>query len=180
MAPTHLTDNDMGGVGCKAARRGLDRKGKELIRRLESTRMVLDLAHASPTGVRRRRCDGQAPRGGVAHRCCWHVRERTEPERRSTTSGRDNRWSRRHRLLGNRDVWHGCRAIARAIRHAVNVMGIDHVGPWLRLRRRRRRTLRHDRAGRGHRRTYRRRVQRRRDRRVMGGNVIRLLLATLP
>jgi membrane dipeptidase len=47
MAPTHFFDNDMGGSAHGVEKGGLTEKGKEMIRRMEAKRMIVDLAHAS-------------------------------------------------------------------------------------------------------------------------------------
>ena len=128
MAPTHLADNDMGGSAQGTTKGGLTAKGQELLRRLEAKRMVVDLAHSSPqafddaiatvtrpvvvshTGVvgtcanGRNLSDDQlkavARNGGVVGIGYWET----------ATCGSD------------------AASIARAIRHAVNVAGISHVG----------------------------------------------------
>jgi microsomal dipeptidase-like Zn-dependent dipeptidase len=128
MAPTHLSDNDIGGSAHGIEKGGLTDRGKELVRRMESTRMIVDLAHASArtfddviamstrpvvvshTGVRgtcdnvRNLSDDQlravAMTGGIVGIGYWET----------ATCGRD------------------AVAVARAIRHAINVAGLAHVG----------------------------------------------------
>jgi membrane dipeptidase len=51
MAPTHFFDNDLGGSAHGAEKGGLTDKGKEMIRRMEAKRMIVDLAHASPAVI---------------------------------------------------------------------------------------------------------------------------------
>ncbi|HVF55297.1 MAG TPA: dipeptidase [Pyrinomonadaceae bacterium] len=128
MAPTHFFDNDWGGSAHGVAKGGLTEKGREMIRRMEAKGMLVDLAHASPrtiddalaivtkpvvvshTGVRGT-CDntrnlsddqlkGIAATGGVVGIGYWDA----------AVCGTD------------------ARAVARAIRHAANVMGAQHVG----------------------------------------------------
>jgi microsomal dipeptidase-like Zn-dependent dipeptidase len=128
MAPTHFFDNDLGGSAHGVNKGGLTEKGREMIRRMEEKRMIVDLAHASlqtfndvlsiatrpvvvsHTGVKGT-CDNQrnltddqlravARTGGVVGIGYWDT----------ATCGAD------------------ARAIARAIRHAVSVAGLDHVG----------------------------------------------------
>jgi membrane dipeptidase len=127
MAPTHFTDNDLGGSASGVSKGGLTDMGKELVRRMESRGMIVDLAHASArtiddvvaiatrplvvshTGVRgtcdnaRNLSDSQltaiAGKGGVIGIGYWtHAICSVDP-----------------------------RSIGRAIRHAVSVAGIDHV-----------------------------------------------------
>lgn len=124
----HFFDNEMGGSAHGAQKHGLTDRGRELVQQMEARRVFLDLAHASPaviddvlqmatrpvfvshTGVkgtcdnRRNLSDDQLRRiammGGVIGIGFWDT----------ATCGRD------------------ARAIARAIRHAVSIAGIDHIG----------------------------------------------------
>jgi len=128
MAPTHFFDNDIGGSAHGVNKGGLTEKGREMIRRMEEKRMIVDLAHASEktfedavmmatrpvvvshTGVRgtcdnaRNLSDDQiravAKTGGVIGIGYWDT----------ATCGRD------------------AKAIAKAIRYAVDIAGVDHIG----------------------------------------------------
>jgi membrane dipeptidase len=51
MAPTHFFDNDIGGSAHGVAKGGLTDKGREMIRRMEEKKMIVDLAHASPQTI---------------------------------------------------------------------------------------------------------------------------------
>lgn len=127
MAPTHFFDNDIGGSAHGVAKGGLSDKGREMIRRMEAKKMIVDLAHASPqtiddvlaiatrpvvvshTGVKgtcdntRNLSDDQlkaiAKTGGVIGIGFWDT----------AVCGTD------------------ARAIARAIRYTANLVGVDHV-----------------------------------------------------
>jgi membrane dipeptidase len=128
MAPTHFFDNDIGGSAHGVEKGGLTEKGKEMIRRMETKHMIVDVAHASAqtiddvlaiatrpvvvshTGVRGT-CDNQrnlsdeqlkgiARTGGVIGIGYWDT----------AVCGTD------------------AKAIAKAIRYAANVVGVDHVG----------------------------------------------------
>lgn len=128
MAPTHFFDNDIGGSAHGVEKGGLTDKGKEMIRRMEAKRMIVDLAHASArtiddvlalaarpvvvshTGVKGT-CDNQrnlsddqlkgvARTGGVIGIGYWET----------AVCGKDTN------------------AIAKAVRYAANVVGVDHVG----------------------------------------------------
>jgi microsomal dipeptidase-like Zn-dependent dipeptidase len=127
MAPTHFYDNEWGGSAHGVNKTGLTEKGREMIRRMEARGMLVDLAHASAatiddvvavstrplvvshTGVRgtcdnnRNLSDEQlrkiAAKGGVVGIGYWDA----------ATCGRD------------------ARAVALAIRHAANVIGVEHV-----------------------------------------------------
>jgi membrane dipeptidase len=127
MAPSHFFDTEIGGSAHGVSRGGLTPLGEEWVRRMETRKMVIDLAHASSaviddvlrlatrpvvvshTGVRGT-CDNQrnlsdaqlakiADNGGVIGIGVWDT----------AVCGGD------------------ARAIAKAIEHAVNVAGREHV-----------------------------------------------------
>ncbi len=128
MSPSHFFDNAFGGSAHGMVKGGLTRAGREMIRRMDERSMILDLSHASGptiddalavarrpvvvshTGVRGT-CDnarnlsdeqirGIAGTGGLVGIGFW-----------PTATGGDD-----------------AAAIARAVRHAVGVAGIEHVG----------------------------------------------------
>ena len=128
MAPTHFFDNDIGGSAHGIQKGGLTEKGKEMVRRMEAKHMIVDVAHASAqtiddvlaiatrpvvvshTGVRGT-CDNQrnlsddqlkgiARTGGVIGIGYWDT----------ASCGKD------------------AKAIAKAIRYAANLIGVDHIG----------------------------------------------------
>ena len=127
LAPTHFYDNEWGGSAHGVNKTGLTEKGREMVRRAEARGMLVDLAHASEqtfedvvavatrplvvshTGVkgtcdnRRNLSDEQlrkiAAKGGVIGIGYWDA----------ATCGRD------------------ARAVARAVRHAASVVGVEHV-----------------------------------------------------
>ncbi|HVG18770.1 MAG TPA: dipeptidase [Blastocatellia bacterium] len=127
MAPTHFFDNDIGGSAHGVGKVGLSEKGREMIRRMEARRMIVDVAHASSktiddvlaiatrpvvvshTGVKGT-CDnsrnlgdeqlkGIANTGGVIGIGYWDT----------AVCGAD------------------AHAIARAIRYTANLVGVEHV-----------------------------------------------------
>jgi membrane dipeptidase len=51
MAPTHFFDNDIGGSSAGVDKTGLTDKGREMVRRMESRHMLVDLAHAAPRTI---------------------------------------------------------------------------------------------------------------------------------
>ncbi len=128
MAPTHFFDNDIGGSAHGVNKGGLTDKGREMIKRMEAKHMIVDVAHASPrtiddvlaiatrpvlvshTGVKGT-CDNTrnlsdahikaiAATGGVIGIGYWDT----------AVCGQD------------------AKAIARAIRYATNIAGVEHVG----------------------------------------------------
>jgi membrane dipeptidase len=127
MAPTHFFDTDIGGSAHGVSQEGLSALGREWVLAMERKRMIIDLAHASPktiddvlklatrpvvvshTGVRgtcdnrRNLSDAQlaaiAAKGGIVGIGVWET----------AVCGGD------------------ARAVARAIDHAINVAGFEHV-----------------------------------------------------
>jgi microsomal dipeptidase-like Zn-dependent dipeptidase len=127
MAPTHFLDNEWGGSAHGERKTGLTERGREMVRRMEARGMLVDLAHASEqtfddvvavstrpvvvshTGVKgtcdnnRNLSDEQlmkvAATGGVVGIGYWDA----------ATCGTD------------------AAAVARAVRHAANVVGVGHV-----------------------------------------------------
>ena len=127
MSPSHFFDNDMGGSKHGVEKYGLTEKGREMVRRMQTKGMLIDVAHASDktiddvlaittkpivvshTGVKgtcdnnRNLSDAQlkaiAATGGVVGIGFW----------KTATCGGD------------------AGSIAKAIRHATNVIGVDHV-----------------------------------------------------
>lgn len=127
MSPSHFFDNGFGGSAHGVTKGGLTEAGREMVKRMEARRMVVDVAHASAatiddvlaiatrpvvashTGVRgvadnaRNLTDehlrGIAATGGLIGIGFW-----------PTASGGDD-----------------AAAIARSIKHATNVAGVDHV-----------------------------------------------------
>lgn len=128
MSPSHFFDTEMGGSAHGVEKYGLTDKGREMVKRMQAKGMLVDVAHASDktiddilamttkpvvvshTGVKgtcnnnRNLSDDQlraiAKTGGVIGIGFWDT----------AVCGED------------------AKAIARAIRYAVNVVGVDHVG----------------------------------------------------
>jgi membrane dipeptidase len=51
ISPSHFFDNDIAGSSAGVNKSGLSEKGGAMIRRMESKRMIVDLAHASPRTI---------------------------------------------------------------------------------------------------------------------------------
>lgn len=123
----HFFDNELGGSAHGMAKGGLTAKGRDLVRRLEERRMLLDLAHASPLTIHDALAVATRP-VVVSHTgvkgTCDNVRNLDDDALRGVagTGG----------LVGI-GFWQtavcgaGGAAVARAIRHAAGVAGIDHV-----------------------------------------------------
>jgi len=127
MAPTHFIDNDIGGSAHGLQKRGLTAKGKEMIRRMQARHMIVDLAHASSKVFEDVLSLSTRP-VVVSHTgvkgTCDNARNITDEQIRgiARTGGviGIGYWER---AVCGTDP----KAIARAIRHAAEVGGVEHV-----------------------------------------------------
>jgi microsomal dipeptidase-like Zn-dependent dipeptidase len=127
MSPTHFFDNDFGGSAHGMQKGGLTPKGREMVSRMESRRMVIDLAHASPQTITDVLAMATRPvivsHTGV-RATCDNTRNLTDDQLRAVAKNGG--------LVGI-GFWEtavcgtDAAAIARAIRHAVDVVGVEHV-----------------------------------------------------
>lgn len=127
MAPTHFFDNDIGGSAHGVAKGGLTEKGRELIRRMEEKRMIVDLAHASPATIDDVLAIATRP-VVVSHTgvkgTCDNTRNLSDEHLKAI--------ARKGGVIGI-GYWDtavcgtDARAIARAIRYTANLVGVDHV-----------------------------------------------------
>ncbi|HEX8091570.1 MAG TPA: dipeptidase [Blastocatellia bacterium] len=127
MAPTHFFDNDMGGSAHGVGKGGLSEKGREMIRRMEARRMIVDVAHASSRTIDDVLAIATRP-VVVSHTgvkgTCDNSRNLSDEHLRgiANTGG----------VIGigywDTAVCGGdARAIARAIRYTANLVGVEHV-----------------------------------------------------
>jgi membrane dipeptidase len=128
MSPSHFFDNAFGGSAHGVEKTGLTGKGREMIRRMEARGMLVDIAHASVATI-----DdvlAMAARPVVASHTglrgtADNTRNLTDAQARGVAATGGvigiGFWPT---ACGGDDV----AAIARAIRYAVDVAGIEHVG----------------------------------------------------
>lgn len=127
MAPTHFVDTAISGSAHGAGKGGLTALGREWLRVLEAKRVMVDLAHASPRTVDDVLAAATRP-VVVSHTgvkaTCDNARNLSDAQLRAlATNG----------ALVGIGYWetatcgHDAAAIARAIRHAADVMGVGHV-----------------------------------------------------
>jgi membrane dipeptidase len=131
IAPTHFFDTEWAGSAHGVAKGGLTDRGRALVRRLERRHILLDLAHASPRTIADAVAMAQRPvvvsHAGVKG-TCDNIRNLSDGELRGVagTGG----------LIGI-GFWgpkgagavcgDGAADVARAIRYAAQVAGIDHI-----------------------------------------------------
>ena len=131
IAPTHFFDTEWAGSAHGITKGRLTERGRALVRRLEERRILLDLAHASPRTIADAVAMAQRPLV-VSHTgvkgTCDNVRNLSDDELRGV--------ARTGGLIGI-GFWgpkgtgavcgDDAAAVARAIRYAVQVAGVDHV-----------------------------------------------------
>jgi microsomal dipeptidase-like Zn-dependent dipeptidase len=123
----HFFDNEMAGSAHGVEKYGLTDKGKQLVKRMEEKRVFVDLAHASPKTIddvlRMATRPVIVSHTGVKG-TCNNTRNLSDDQLRAI--GRNGGivgigfWDT---AVCGRDA----AAIAKAIRHAANIMGVDHV-----------------------------------------------------
>ncbi|HEY7913684.1 MAG TPA: dipeptidase [Blastocatellia bacterium] len=127
MAPTHFSDNDIGGSAHGVVKGGLTEKGREMIQRMEEKRMIVDLAHASPQTIDDVLAMASRPvivsHTGVKA-TCDNTRNLSDEQIKAIARGGG--------LIGI-GFWDTAvcgkdgQAIARAIKHVANLVGAGHV-----------------------------------------------------
>ncbi|HKO03320.1 MAG TPA: dipeptidase [Candidatus Acidoferrales bacterium] len=124
---THFFDNDMAGSAHGIVKGGLTEKGRELVRRMEARRMIVDLAHSSPRTIDDALAMATRPviisHTGVKG-TCNNTRNLSDEQLRGVarTGGVIGIGYWDTAVCGN-----DAHAIARAIRYAVGVVGAEHV-----------------------------------------------------
>ncbi|HEX4935141.1 MAG TPA: membrane dipeptidase, partial [Gemmatimonadaceae bacterium] len=124
---SHFFDNEVAGSAHGEAKGGLTPLGRAALTRMEALGIIVDLAHASPQAFADALAASQRPvvvsHTGVQATCAG-PRNLTDDQLRALAS--------RGALIGI-GFWDGAvcdaspHAIAKAIRHAVNVAGLEHV-----------------------------------------------------
>ncbi|MES3032379.1 MAG: dipeptidase [Gemmatimonadota bacterium] len=128
MGLTHFFDNEVAASAHGVTHGGLTPLGQQVVRRMEALHILVDLAHASPQVVSEVLAMATRPvvvsHTGVAATC---------PGPRNLTDAQLRAIAANGGVVGI-GYWDaavcalGAASIAKAIRHAVDVAGIDHVG----------------------------------------------------
>lgn len=127
MSPSHLFDSAFAGSAQGAAKSGLSARGREWLQRMEASRMIVDLAHASPRAVNDILAAATRP-VVVSHTdvrgTCDHTRNLSDAQLRAL--------ARNGALIGigfwdTATCGHDARAIARAMRYAARLIGVERV-----------------------------------------------------
>jgi microsomal dipeptidase-like Zn-dependent dipeptidase len=128
MAATHFFDNEIGGSAHGTKRGGLTEMGREMIRRMEAKKMIVDLAHASPQVIRDVVAMSTRPvvisHTGVRGTCDNNRNVSDEVLRLVAGTGG---------VIGI-GFWEtavcgdDAKAIAYSMRYVTNLVGVEHVG----------------------------------------------------
>lgn len=127
MAPTHFFDTDIGGSAHGIEKYGLTDKGRDVIKRMESRGMLVDVAHASPQTIDDILAIATKPvvvsHTGVKGTC---------DNQRNLSDSQLRAIARTGGVIGI-GYWdtavcgEDAASIAKAIRYAVNIAGIEHI-----------------------------------------------------
>ncbi len=128
MSPSHFFDTDIGGSAHGAEKGGLTDKGKEMVRQMEAKRMIVDVAHASAKTIDDVLALATRPvfvsHSGVKGTC---------DNQRNLSDEQLKGIARTGGVIGI-GYWDtavcgtDAKAIAKAIRYTANLVGVDHVG----------------------------------------------------
>lgn len=127
MSPSHFFDNDIGGSSAGVQKTGLTDKGREWVRQMESGRMIIDLAHASPTTIDDVLSIATRPvvisHTGVKGTCS---------NNRNLTDDQIQAVAKNGGLIGigfwdTATCGQDARAIVKAMRYVSDKIGVDHV-----------------------------------------------------
>jgi membrane dipeptidase len=128
MSPSHFFDTDIGGSAHGVEKGGLTDKGKEMVRRMEAKRMIVDVAHASAKTIDDVLALATRPvfvsHSGVKGTC---------DNQRNLSDDHLKGIARTGGVIGI-GYWDtavcgtDAKAIAKAIRYTANLVGVDHVG----------------------------------------------------
>ncbi|MEK6288344.1 MAG: dipeptidase [Acidobacteriota bacterium] len=128
MSPSHFFDTDIGGSAHGVEKGGLTDKGKEMIKRMEAKRMIVDVAHASAKTIDDVLALATRP-VFVSHSgmkgTCDNQRNLSDEQLKgiARTGGVIGIGYWDTAVCGN-----DATAIAKAIRYAASLVGVDHVG----------------------------------------------------
>jgi membrane dipeptidase len=127
VSPSHFFDTEIGGSAAGVKKIGLTTLGRVWVRRMEAKQMIIDLAHASSATIRDVTSMATRPvlvsHTGVRGTCGNNRKLSDEQLRAVAKTGRIVGIGYWETAACGRDAT----AVAKAIQHAVAVIGMDHV-----------------------------------------------------
>jgi microsomal dipeptidase-like Zn-dependent dipeptidase len=128
IAPTHFTDTELAGAAAGVTKTGLTETGRAWVKAMEAKHMLIDLAHASSETIRDVTALATRPlvvsHTGVKGTCKNNRNLSDEEIRAVAKTGGVIGIGYWQAATCGRDA----AAVARAIRYAVNIAGVEHVG----------------------------------------------------
>ncbi|MFM9904109.1 MAG: dipeptidase [Pyrinomonadaceae bacterium] len=128
MSPSHFFDNDIGGSAHGVEKYGLTDKGREMIRRMESKKMLVDVAHASSKTIDDVLAMATRPvvvsHTGVKGTCDNNRNLSDDQLRRIAATGGVVGIGFWETAVCGTDA----ASIAKAIRYTADLIGVEHVG----------------------------------------------------
>jgi len=128
MAPTHFFDNEIGGSAHGVTKGELTEMGTEMIRRMEARKMIVDLAHASPEVIKDVVAMSTRPvvisHTGVRGTCNNNRNVSDDVLRLVAGTGGVIGIGFWETAVCGRDA----KSIARSIRYVANLVGVEHAG----------------------------------------------------
>ena len=128
MSPSHFFDNDISGSAHGVEKYGLTEKGKEMVRRMETRKMFVDVAHASPKTIDDVLAMATRPvvvsHTGVKGTCDNQRNLSDDQLRRVAATGGVIGIGFWDTAVCGEDA----ARIAKAIKYATDIVGPDHVG----------------------------------------------------
>lgn len=128
MSPSHFFDNDISGSAHGVEKYGLTEKGKEMVRRMETRKMFVDVAHASPKTIDDVLAMATRPvvvsHTGVKGTCDNQRNLSDDQLRRVAVTGGVIGIGFWDMAVCGEDA----ARIAKAIKYATDIVGPDHVG----------------------------------------------------
>lgn len=128
MAPTHFFDTEIGGSAHGLEKGGLTALGRDWVKKMEAKKMIIDLAHASPQTIADVLALATRPLV-VSHTGVKGTCDNT----RNLSDDQIKKIAQTGGVIGI-GFWDtavcgtDAPAIAKAMRHAVNMAGVEHVG----------------------------------------------------
>ncbi len=128
ISPSHFFDNDIGGSAHGVEKHGLTEKGREMVKRMQTKGMLVDVSHASAKTFNDVLSISTKPivvsHTGVKG-TCDNNRNLSDPQLKAIakTGGVVGIGFWKTAICGE-----DASSIAEAIRHATDVIGVDHVG----------------------------------------------------
>lgn len=127
VGPAHLTDNELAGSQSGEKRGGLTALGRQWLKKMEEKRMIVDLAHLSPTAIDQVLAEGKRPpvvsHTGIRAICDIPRNLSDEQLKKIADKGGLIGIGLWEEVLCQRDI----KAVVKSMRHVCDMIGCEHV-----------------------------------------------------